>query len=389
MKRMLQGFFVVSLLILLHNTPALADVTNIIGGIACGNPDCPPTGAVPVLQGKRTVLLIDGQDVNFADKNNVDVSGSGVSARIIKDHLVSPKFGIGTGRAEVELNVGDDATPGERTVTLNHNGCLGCPRKYKFKILIVRDGRITDVDVPSPSQFFQQVDITFTGQRIGNAGVNLIGFPGGTTAQVIAGQSNESRAVVRLNFSSARAEASGDIKLFDKACANSCVSNREVYDGLTNSQVTNVSMIGPNAVKEITFPDGNRVTVGGLLTIQINLVRPAKTGLPPLGIGSAIGSGKGPVTIQNGEIVHWQLAPSNVFEAAPGSGTTFSPTGLNQVRIPGGNTLVRLTVRLKQAPSGCPQQQGCSAEVQTRMGNINTDQPPFFKSARFTIFPGQ
>ena len=215
MKRIHLGFFVVSLLVLLQTAPALADVTSIIGGISCGNPDCQPTGAVPVLQGKRTVLLVDGQDVNFADKNNVDVTGSGVAARIIRDHLVSPKFGLGTGRAEVELNISDDAAPGERTVTLNHNGCIGCPRKYKFKILIVRDGRVTDVDVPSPSQFFQQVDITFSGERIGNAGVNLLGFPGGATAQVIESQSNESRAVVRLNFSNSRAEASGQIMLFE------------------------------------------------------------------------------------------------------------------------------------------------------------------------------
>jgi hypothetical protein len=385
MKRIHQGFFVVSLLVLLQTAPALADVTSIIGGISCGNPDCQPTGAVPVLQGKRTVLLVDGQDVNFADKNNVDVTGGGVSARIIRDHLVSPKFGIGTGRAEVELNVSDDAAPGERTVTLNHNGCIGCPRKYKFKILIVRDGKVTDVDVPSPSQFFQQVDITFTGQRIGNAGASLLGFPGGTTAQVIESQSNESRAVVRLNFSSSRAEANGQIKLFDKACGVRCVVHNEVYDGLTNSQATNITVLGPNAVKEITFPDGNSVRVGGLLTIQINLVRPAKTGLNLPGLVPI----KGGATNQGGEIVHWQLVPSGVFEAAPGSGTIFSPTGLNQVRIPGGNTLVRLTVRLKEAPGGCPLQQGCSAEVQTRMGNINTDQPPFFKSARFTIFRGQ
>ncbi len=380
MRRIIQGVFIISLLALFQLMPALADVTNIIGGIACSNPDCGPSGVAPVLQGRKTVLLIDGQDVNFADKNNVDVSGSGVSAGIIRDHLISPKFGVGTGRAEVELNVGADAPPGERTVTLNHNGCFGCPRQYKFKILVVRNGKVTDVDIPSPSAFFQQVDITFSGQRIGNAGVSVIGFPGGTTAQVIGGQSNESRAVVRLNFSSARAEASGQIKLFDNACGTRCVTNNEVYDGLTNTQTTNVTITGPNAVKDITFPDGNSVTVGGVLTIQINLVRPAKTAL----FKSAIG-----VPSKDGEIVHWQLVPANVFEAAPGSGTTFSPTGLNQVRIPGGNTLVRLTVRLKQAPSGCPQQQGCNADVQTRMGNINTDQPPFFKTARFTIFPGQ
>ena len=376
MRRIIQGVLIISLLTLLQPTPALADVTNIIGGIACNNPDCGPAAVVSVLQGKKTVLLVDGQDVNFADKNNVGVSGSGVSARIIKDHLISPKFGVGTGRAEVELDIGADATPGERTVTLNHNS-FGSLKKYTFKILIVRNGKITDVDVPSPNEFFQQVDITFDGQRIGNAGVNVLGFPGGTTAQVIGGQSNESRAVVRLNFSSARAEASGQIKLFDNACGTKCVTRNEVYDGLTNSQVTNISVIGPNAVKDITFPDGNTVNVGSLITFQINLVRPARTAL----FKSAIG-----VPSKDGEIVHWQLAPSNVFEAAPGSGTTFSPIGLNQVRIPGGDTLVRLTVRVKAPPSGCPLS-GCSADVQTRMGNINTDQPPFFKTARFTIVP--
>jgi hypothetical protein len=386
MKRIVHSLSLISLLLSL-SVIVQADITNIIGGISCGNPGCPPTGAVPVLQGRKTVLLIDGQDVNFADKNNVDVTGSGVTARIIKDHLVSPKFGVGTGRAEVELDLSADATPGERTVTLNHNGCFGCPRKYKFKILIVRNGKITDVDVPSPTQFFHQVNITLTGQRIGNAGVNLLGFPGGTTAQVLSSQSDETRAVVRLNFNSMRAEAKGKIQLFDKACGT-CLVNREVYDGLTNSQVTEVSMIGPNAVKDITFPDGVAVRVGGLLTIQINLVRPARRGVR-FPVGGFVGvnprggvSQAGP----DGEVVHWQLVPSNVFEAGPGSDTVFSPTGLNEVRIPGGDMLVRLTVRLKQAPSGCPES-GCSAEVQTRMGNLNTDQPPFFKTARFTILP--
>jgi len=127
-------------------------------------------------------------------------------------------------------------------------------------------------------------------------------------------------------------------------------------------------------VKEIVVP--NSVTVGSVMTIQINLVRPARSNLTP--INRTRGG--------DGEIVHWQLVPSNIFEAAPGSGTAFSPTGLNQVRIPPGDTLVRLTVHLKQAPSGCPQS-GCSAQIQTRMGNINTDQPPFFKAALFTIIP--
>src|SRR5262249_53903343 len=158
---------------------------------------------------------------------------------------------------------------------------------------------------------FQQVDITFNGQRIGNAGVNAIGFPTGTTAEVIAGQSDESRAVVRLRFNSLRADASGSIQLFDNACGNKCVIHNEAYDGLTNGLKTDIAVVGPNAVKDIIVP--NTVGVGDVMTIQINLVRPARSSLIARGTG------------RDGEVVNWQLVPSNVFEAAPGSGTAFSP----------------------------------------------------------------
>src|SRR5262249_58439345 len=89
--RTLPGLVVVSLLILLHNTPALADVTNIIGGIICGSSDCSPNGAIPVLQGKKTTLLVDGQDVNFADKNNVDVRGHRSFTRHYREFFTFPQ----------------------------------------------------------------------------------------------------------------------------------------------------------------------------------------------------------------------------------------------------------------------------------------------------------
>ena len=386
MKRMLPGMFVVGLLVALQATPMLADVTKISGGLTCNSQqDCSPTSAVPVLQGKTTLLNVDGQDVNFADKNNVGVSGSGVSATITRDHLVSPKYGVGTGRAEVSLNVSLDAAGGERTVTLNHNNCFGCPKQYKFKIVIIRNGKITDADVPSPTQFFQQIDVALNGQRIGNAGVQINGFPSATTAQVVASESNETRAVVRLNFGSQQADASGQILLFDKNCTGACLiaAPATYYDGVTNSSATQIAIVGPNAVKDITFPDGSSVTVGSLVTFQINLLRPARISKSKAVQIGAIGAGT-----LGGEFVRWQVVPSNVFEAAPGSGTAFSPIGLNQVLIPAGDTLVRLTVRVKAAPNGCPRS-GCNADIQTRMTNFNSDQPPFFKSVRFTIIPGQ
>jgi hypothetical protein len=371
--------FVLGIFVSLLGVPALADVTTISGGLVCGNPDCLPGGAVPILQGKTTTLLVKGQDVNFADKNDVDVSGSGVTATITKDYLVAPGEGVGTGAVDVKLTISADAQPGERTVTLNHNGCFGCPKKYRFKILIVRNGKITDVDVPSPSEFFQTADITIQGTRIGNAEVKST--VSGATAQVI--ENTESRAVVRLSFSTLRAEASGNIQLFDKSCrscGNSLKALEAFYDFPNGNHFFQVNIIGPNAVKSITPPAS--VSLGSVFTIRVDLVRPARAGSPFFGREPGLG---GPTRL-GGETIHWQLAPSHIFEAVSGSGTAFNPTAqLNQVRIPPGDTFVLLTVRLRELPAGCPRQ-GCFVEVFTRMGNLNSDQPPFFKSASFRVF---
>jgi hypothetical protein len=41
------------------------------------------------------------------------------------------------------------------------------------------------------------------------------------------------------------------------------------------------------------------------------------------------------------------------------------------------------------SPAGRPQRQGCSGQIITRVGNFNTDQPPFRKDATFTMSPPQ
>ncbi|HEX4950985.1 MAG TPA: hypothetical protein VFZ34_30280 [Blastocatellia bacterium] len=377
-------FFAGSLLCALFLLPAQADITTISGGLVCGNPDCLPTGAVPVLQGKTTKLLVKGQGVNFADKNNVDVTGNGVSASITKDHLIAPGESFGTGGADVRLVVDADAAPGERTVTLRDGD-----KRYRFKILIVRNGRINSVTVPAPTDFFQTADVTFQGTRLGNSGVQLSGFQG-TTAQVL--ENTESRLVVRLNFNSLRAEASGSIVLFDGSCRNCGIVSTAFearHEGPDGERRIPINIVGPNAVKSITPP--SLVTLGSTFTIRVDLVRPASAGR--FGIPVRTGENQrglpglqisGPVQL-GGETIHWQLAPSNVFEVVQGSGTTFDPAAtLNQVRVRPGDTFVILTVRLRELPEGCPRQ-GCNVQIITRTGRLNSDQSPFFKSASFRV----
>ncbi len=327
-----------------------------------------------LVQGTTSTVTVRGQYVDLCRRFNESdnpstVSGSGVTAR---------KKATRSSEVEIEFTVAPDAAPGKRTVSLHY--LVELSGFDKFDVTVLRKGRVTDVDVPSPTNFFQEVDVTLNGENIGNAGISVqFGSISGATAELRS--STDTRAVIRLRFPTVRAEATAGIVLFDKACGSTCPPFLS-YTGLSDGVKTNVTIIGPNAVSSITFPDGSSVRVGSLLVIKIKLVRPAKAAStrpsPIVTIGSATRSG--------GETVHWQLVPSTGFEAAAGSGIAFSPTGLNQVPIPPGDEFVILTVKLNQVPSNCPQQ-GCLGRILTRMINLNTDQPPFFKQESFTMLP--
>jgi hypothetical protein len=364
MKKHFLGSLVVGLFILFQAAPASAEIKYIHNSSNDSGQPIGPNGVFNLLQGVLSPqsCWVFGPWVDHA--SSVTVSGSGVTAALVdKSGFINFRELIGTGRAKIDFIVSPTASPGIRTVTLDGN-------RGSFKVRILSNGRVTGMRFPPQTEFFRRVDITFTGVGLINPGIQY-SFQGisGATAEVISSRSDGTEVVVRVSFPNDLAEASGEIKLFEKACGSNiapCHKGSDgswvFYAGLSDSQRTNVTITGPNAVRSITFPDGNSVTVGSVFTIQINLVRVAGTG---------------------GELVSWQLVPSNVFEEAQGSGTRFSPTGLNRIRIPTGDTLVRLQVRLRQIPNGCAQQ--CTAEVQTRMGNINTDQSPYFNSARFTI----
>lgn len=392
MKRVIQGAFVAGLLLMLHAIPAQATVDKIFGppGELCGL-GCGKDFEYPVRQAKTTVLTINGQYVDLS--TGLEISGSGVT--------VSSAPGTTSSNKKISIAVTSNAAPGVRTVKLHYAVELNGPDT--FKILVLRSGVVTSVTVPSLTSFFTDVDVTLHGSHLDNADVFVVPTTIGTlniggsqvpqapvtltqtdaSAQVVSSAGDQT--VVHVHFNGGPfAEAKAALVLFDKQISSdTCkVHPAFCYAGTDNANgQSSFHAIGPNAVSSITFPQGSTVRQGSLLSIKITLVRPAS---PSFQIG-------GTRTGTSGEVVRWQVVPSNSFEVASGSGTQFSPTGdntsgENTATIPPGDQSIILTIRLRQVPGGCPQT-GCSAQVRTRTGNFNTDQSPFLKTVSFNMLP--
>jgi hypothetical protein len=403
MRKLIQGILVVSALVVLQASPAQATIDHIFGppGELCPtSARCSRSFKYPVRQGQTIILTVEGQFVDLS--TGLEVDGSGVT--------VSSAAGTTSSNKKVSVAVTADAAPGVRTIKLHYLVELNGPDT--FQVLVVRSGKVTSVTVPSPPEFFNDVDVTLHGEKLDNADVFVVPTTVGTfsmgSGQVPQGPitltqtdatatiltQSATAPVVRVHFTGGPfAESKATLVLFDKQLnqLNDDVCKTHppfCYAGIDNDKGENsFHVIGPNAVSSITFPQGSSVRVGSNLTIKITLVRPAKFApkFSPTVIGRGISNG--------GEVVSWQVVPSDSFEEAAGSGTRFSPTGDNPrgdntVTIPAGDQSILLTIRLKKTPSSCPDA-GCNAQVRTRMGNFNTDQPPFLRITTFTLLPAQ
>jgi hypothetical protein len=375
MKRMIQTVFAASIWVALQATPAWATIDRVFGDDTCRpSVGCANTIEYPVLQGQTTDVTVVGQFVDLA--RAVEVTGSGVSVSTVSTD---------SSKRKLQIAVNANAEPGLRTIKLRYLVEASGPDTFKIRVL--RKGQVTSVIAPSPDEFFNEATVTLEGQNIGNA---VVTPAGSVVASHEVLENTESRLRLRVRFNGGPlAEASFDVRLRDASCASPCplVASHQ-YKGENNSTNIPVKILGPNAVSEITFPNGANVTQGSLLTFRIKLVRPSsassKRGTATTRLGQTL-----PTFTQPGDVVRWSLVNRNLFEPAPGSGTTFDPNvEQNSVRIPPGDQFVTLSVRLRQAPSGCPEQ-GCTGTLITRMGNFNTDQPPFRKDATFTMFPPQ
>lgn len=368
MNRNLFGLGLLGLLVLLQATPALADIqvqagTNILK------------------QGVTRTLTITGTGGSWpgnCKRVELGTANTGVTVN---------KAPGSTGHTlNVSVTVAEGAQLGRHTVLIRYQVELNGPER--FDIIVVRNGRLTDVDYnAAPSQFFQEAELRFTGQNIGNAGVSIVSAdPTGTRAEVTS--SSDTAAVVKLTFPSLTAYAKVQLKLYDK---NGSFSNP--YQALSdNSGLTEVIIEGPNAVKSITFPITGRCgngcfKVGDDFTIQVDLVRPAKQ--PPLSSHQLPFPSHRPLPPPGqllppgGELITWSLTEPGAFKQAEPQTPYKSDGSFNTIRVPPGDTSIRFRVQVAFCP-GAGQTNAVFIKTWTG-GNTNRTQGPEFQQKQFTI----
>jgi hypothetical protein len=357
----------------LHPSPAWATIEHIFGEDACLFRGCNNDVEYPVRQGQTTTVRVQGQYVDLS--TGLEVSGSGVTVS---------SAGASSSNKSIGIVVASNAEPGLRTIKLHYLVEANGPDT--FKIRVVRNGRVTGVEIPSPTQFFSDVNITFTGLNIGNAGLVGSGMRegsqgsfGSVSSSVTLIENTDTRAVVHVHFDEGGlAEAGADINLFDKSCGSICGDAYKFsYNlGYNNSELYRI--LGPNAIRTISFPNGSTVSPGALLTVKVTLLRPVRSP-NKLNLGTAI------TPLQNEPTLFWQLDPPAAFETALRSGISYNSSGQNQITIPVGNDSVLLIVRvLPTNPCGASSPYGCTCDVRVSFGSTNA-QYPATQTAPFTI----
>ena len=361
MRRVIEGFLLASLFVLLQASPARATIDHIVGGDVCVF-GCAKDVEYPVRQGQTTTVTVQGQYVDLS--TGVEVTGSGVTVS-----------GTATSSSSksIRIVVDSNAEPGLRTVKLHYLVEVNGPDT--FKIRVVRNGRVTNIDVPSPTQFFSDVNITMTGENIGNAvllgntmvrvGDNAYSATTFSTPPELV-ENTSTRVVIHLHFNDGPlAEGFASLTLYDKSCGSICQNESKFRYNDTSF----ISITGPNALKSIDVPNA---AAGNLLNIKVTLLRPV------------VRNFKSPTPVRantSGEPIFWQLLPANSFEAAPGSGTQYSATGQNQVYITPGSDSVLLTVRVKPGSGG-------TGSVMVQFGSPSAyDVPLTSQQKNFSIYP--
>lgn len=340
---------------------ARADITYIQDGRMCGSTQgCPGKGPIPFDPGETFTLNVKGQDVNSCKA--ASASGTGVTATYLSDKLIADGFGFGTGQIDVRVAVAATAAPGPRTITISQ----GCG-PFTFTIQVLRNGVVSGMNaVPRQSTYFTTVDVTVTGTNISGAGARVQQpFPAaGTTVQVVSNTATS--AVIRFTFSTGQSKATGQLVLFDASFRRAC--DGSLTFGCYGAPLS-YTLLGPNAIESISFPTGSNIRPGSVLTIRIRLTQPA-----PSGTFSPSGGTLG------GEAVKWQVHPSDVFTAEPG--TTFDPNAtLNNLRISPGVQQVDLLVRLQRLPAGCI---NCTGVAEGRVFDFR-DAAPYKRVGTYTM----
>lgn len=391
MKKKLPGFLAVGLFLLFQTTTAQAEIRFIKtqGGavtICDTKAACASVAGtrLPVMKGATATYRIVGP---WVDRHtNLSVSGTGVRPRATSGRAINIG-GEDVGEIEIAFDVSTEATQGERTVSINYAfGGLGSDT---FKIDVVGTGKVTRVDLPSLTTFFQNVEVTLKGENLGNAKVVafLLSADGNSrdnnavAEEVITNTSD--RIVIKLTFTERRAEATVAIQLYNKLLGGH-------YQGLSNDE-TIIELVGPNAVKSVSFPIAGRCgngcfKVGDVFTVQIDLVRKASQPRTPL-VGTVTTTrtlpGSASLLPPGGEVITYLVVPPANFIQASSQAPYNSNGSFNTVRIAPGDTSTRFDLKVGSCP-GSGQQNQVTIETWTG-GNTNTREAPVFKQQSFAI----
>jgi hypothetical protein len=311
---------------------------------------CSPQSAYPVLRGHNVTITLVGQFVDLSTK--VEVSGSGMYVNNV---------GTASGSKTIQLEVLNSAS-GTYTVKLRYLVEVNGPDT--FKVVVLQNGTIDNVAVPTLTAPFRDFDINIGGTNLGNVAVFCADADCGVAPEPSIISTTSSTAKVHIHIrSSAVVRVSTKIRLADKAGGEACRKDKRYCDKQSDGSTdVHVSAVAPNFVASASLNHSFSTLPkeGETLSFKVSLMEAAKSG---------------------GEKVFWQLSPSSSFAAAPGSGTDFNPSAVNNVTVPAGENSQTVSVIFRKAPDGCPTQ-GCVAQIQARI-----EAQPTFVIGEFRVSP--
>jgi len=356
----------------------------------------------------------DGGQLNvFGDwietVDNVSTNAPGVTISIgQKLNGAQDQSGPFPGRGMITLNFSiNNATAGNKTITLS-GGFFG---SGSTTITIEDLPSVSSVDIPTPSDPFGDITLTFHGSGLQSAqdpasgsivNDNLVPFitVGGnasvTSVRVLS--SSSSAMTARIFFSALVQDVSVDLHFRSNDPCTPLFNAGRGLDQRVRVKSSNVK----NFVASVTFPNGNSFTKNSIGTINLNLLFPAPGGSS----SGTTASLKGVTVINVGNIggslvnrnallaqlaanaldnsqVFIQFVPSNIFASVPG-GTQLNAQGLTTVKANPGEDIIPITFKVADCIGGQPGQAN-TVTIKTWMHSTNTNLPPDFIQQNFTV----
>ena len=251
-------------------SPARAQIEWISGPVAVS--DFRKT-TLPFAQGRTTTYVLKGPNLDAT------VKVEGLPAGVVLVNLTTQWM---PAQVTMGLQVPATTAPGVKTLTLRKAAGWGQTVGDiidRIDIIVVRQGTF-DMTAPTLSSYFTEAGFRVRGSQLNAAVVLAEGWPQGTTVTVDPSSAGDF-AIVRLRFPAPMAEAQGDILFHDKAMPSFCRNRPGDYfyhvTGTTSIR-KRLRVLGPNAVKYISFPAGKNYGWGQEITTRLTFVKPVGTG---------------------------------------------------------------------------------------------------------------